>query len=95
MANLVRIAGQPKVGGLSDEEEYFQPFDLYNFQQLYASKKPDSYFVFADSMDLGTIYAINEENRVLELHLRNKKVLRDLGTMEEWLDLLLEEAVRG
>ena len=39
MANLVRIAGQPKVGGLSDEEEYFQPFDLYNFQQLYASKK--------------------------------------------------------
>ena len=46
-------------------------------------------------MDLGTIYAISEENRVLELHLRNKKVLRDLGTMEEWLDLLLEEAVRG
>ena len=46
-------------------------------------------------MDLGTIYAINEENRVLELHLRNKKVLRDLGTMEEWLNLLLEEAVRG
>ena len=26
--------------------------------------------------------------------LRNKKVLRDLGTMEEWLNLLLEEAVR-
>ena len=36
-------------------------------------KNPDSYFVFADSMDLGTIYAINEENRVLELHLRNKE----------------------
>lgn len=45
-------------------------------------------------MDLGTIYAISEENRVLELHLRSKKVLRDLGTMEEWLDLLLEEAIR-
>ncbi|MCW1939012.1 SMI1/KNR4 family protein [Bacillus anthracis] len=39
LANLVRIAGQPKIGGLSDEEEYFQPFDLYSFQQLYASKK--------------------------------------------------------
>lgn len=95
LANLVRIAGQPKVGGLSDEEEYLQPFELKSFQQLYDSKKiPESYFVFADSMDLGTIYAINEENRVLELHLRNKKVLRDLGTMEEWLNLLLEEAVR-
>ncbi|MGE2624223.1 hypothetical protein ACQH8C_24035, partial [Escherichia coli] len=50
----VKLAWQPKIGGLSDEEEYFQPFDLYSFQQLYASKKiPDSYFVFADSMDLG------------------------------------------
>ncbi|OSM10368.1 1,3-beta-glucan synthase regulator [Bacillus toyonensis] len=93
LANLVRIAGTPKIKGISIEEQYYQPFDLASFQQLYFSKKmPDTYFVFADSLSLGTIYAISEENRVLELHLRNKKVLRDLGTMDEWLDLLLEEA---
>lgn len=95
LAGLVRIAGNPKIKGISIQEQYYQPFDLISFQQLYFSKKmPDTYFVFADSMSLGTIYAINEGNRVLELHSRNKKVLRDLGTMEEWLDLLLQEADR-
>ncbi|MEC3155152.1 MULTISPECIES: SMI1/KNR4 family protein [Bacillus] len=82
LAGLVRIAGTPKIKGISIQEQYYQPFDLISFQQLYFSKKmPDTYFVFADSMSLGTIYAINEENRVLELHSRNKKVLRNLGTM--------------
>ena len=39
-------------------------------------------------MDLGTIYAINEENRVLELHLRNKKSFkrpRNDGRMVEFV----------
>lgn len=91
--DLVRIAGKPKeLIGMSREEQIHQPFALWDFQSVHKSRKINkSYFIFADSFSLGTIYVFDKEEDVLELDMITKKPLYNYGKYNQWVSAILEE----
>jgi hypothetical protein len=77
---------------MSLEEQIFQPFNLKDFHLLHKAKKiPSTYFIFADSLYLGMVYVLDENEGVLEINYRTKKVVRKIGSMDDFIKEMLEK----
>jgi len=92
--DLFRVAGKKPdtYKGLSIEEQLSTPFPLETMQNLYRRKRtPITHFIFADSFVKNTYYVINNDEKILEIDFRTKKIIKSYEDLKIFLSEILQE----
>lgn len=92
--DILRVAGKDanNYKGLSVEEQIHLAFDLSTMDKIYRRKRtPETYFIFADSIVKNTYYVINNDEKILEIDIRTKKVIKVFEHLKTFLDEILLE----
>ena len=94
--DILRVVGkQDGCKVMTIEEQIHQPISFRNIPPYTRNKRRlDGLFVFADSMATGTFFAYNEEGQILQLELRNFKLVDTYQTLMELLEAVYEEGER-